>query len=489
MAQMNMMNLPGMNLVDPRRGMASQLMQEGMDGSPVQHWTQGLSRMAKALLGSYMMNQQRGEDNKALDAYMRKEPDSYSSQPTYDNNQIDDFLTQASGGVSAKPSYGDEAQEYLNTVKAPLLPNPIEDRIMETDILNGQAPDISGIQYGDGKPLLRPDPNSIDGTGWDRLIDFSKIHQVNTASGITNPNPQAEIAELMQNNQTQALNPKMHPDDYSMQNLQGVQGPMARRLMMLLDANKRDRDYTTNLAGVARKQKLDDIENAQKYKTSERVAGQAFTGSENTLNRQNAIDRVKAKPLVPGRDIPLPNDVQAQKIDQNKAKAMIVKPMNPLEQERYVEKKRENQDYDSGLQKTITDTTYRIDLLDKLLKHDGLKGVVGLPSVAGALRLPATDEKAFRALQDQVKGMNFMEAFTSLKGGGQITETEGQKATEAMARLDDWQSEADYIDAVKELKGLLRTGLERARTKAGYSAPKRRAGDYPEPPSGFKVVN
>jgi len=57
-----------------------------------------------------------------------------------------------------------------------------------------------------------------------------------------------------------------------------------------------------------------------------------------------------------------------------------------------------------------------------------------------------------------------LQAFESLKGGGHITEIEGQKATQAIGRLDASQSPEDYRNALTELKGLLQLGMERERT-------------------------
>jgi hypothetical protein len=46
-----------------RRKLAEAMMVEGMDSSPIQHWTQGANRLAKALLGGYQVGQGRQEDD------------------------------------------------------------------------------------------------------------------------------------------------------------------------------------------------------------------------------------------------------------------------------------------------------------------------------------------------------------------------------------------------------------------------------------------
>jgi hypothetical protein len=58
-------------------------------------------------------------------------------------------------------------------------------------------------------------------------------------------------------------------------------------------------------------------------------------------------------------------------------------------------------------------------------------------------------------------GQAFLQAFESLKGGGQITEIEGQKATQAIGRLDDYQNPEDYKQALVELRDILATAMGR----------------------------
>lgn len=69
-----------------------------------------------------------------------------------------------------------------------------------------------------------------------------------------------------------------------------------------------------------------------------------------------------------------------------------------------------------------------------------------LPDVPGYNTSP-------RARMDQLTGKAFLQAFESLKGGGQITQIEGEKATAAMARLKAAQSEPEYREALKDFRG------------------------------------
>lgn len=96
-----------------------------------------------------------------------------------------------------------------------------------------------------------------------------------------------------------------------------------------------------------------------------------------------------------------------------------------------------------------------------------------LPSITGNIqgRLPAgipmitggQDGADLSVKIKQLQGKAFLQAFETLKGGGQITEREGQAAQNAMARLATEQSEEAYIEALRELEGIVQRGLAKAQ--------------------------
>lgn len=96
--------------------------------------------------------------------------------------------------------------------------------------------------------------------------------------------------------------------------------------------------------------------------------------------------------------------------------------------------------------------------IDKLLSLEGLDQIVGIKGIATAaldtLRLGALLPQAqvARGVLDKIKGGVFLNAFESLKGGGQITELEGKKAEEAGARLLTTQGPEDFRAALAELR-------------------------------------
>lgn len=124
---------------------------------------------------------------------------------------------------------------------------------------------------------------------------------------------------------------------------------------------------------------------------------------------------------------------------------------------------------------TVRNSTKQIKgLVRKLKDHPGLAGAVGMPSFAGVTNAPGTPEADFNVLLDQIKGGTFLKGFQSLKGGGTITEVEGAKAENALARLGVRQSEAQFKasldEYIYELGELEKIVEQKARGKSAQEA-------------------
>jgi hypothetical protein len=110
--------------------------------------------------------------------------------------------------------------------------------------------------------------------------------------------------------------------------------------------------------------------------------------------------------------------------------------------------------------------------------HPGLETAVGMTWLPGARFIPGSDTADFMRRLDQVKGGAFMQAFQTLKGGGQITEREGEKATAAITRMDTSQSEKEFRKAAREFQGIIRSAMERAKTRAAPQGRQTGAGEF-----------
>ena len=111
-----------------------------------------------------------------------------------------------------------------------------------------------------------------------------------------------------------------------------------------------------------------------------------------------------------------------------------------------------------------------LSVLNKAINHPGRLAATGVSSYLGGGIIPGTEGRNFSAVLDQIKGVAFLQAFSNLKGGGQITEIEGKKATDAIARLDTAQSEGEFLQSLKDLKAVMEAGRKRLSAGAGATA-------------------
>jgi hypothetical protein len=142
--------------------------------------------------------------------------------------------------------------------------------------------------------------------------------------------------------------------------------------------------------------------------------------------------------------------------------------------------------------KVVAEADEAVRLVDDLLKAPGFKQAVGASRMLGVQKIPGTAARDFDIRLEQLQGKQFLQAFESLKGGGQITEIEGKKATDAIARMNASGSEAEFIKAAKEFQDVIRTGADRARKRipAGEqsSAPTQKTVVRTGTANGRKVV-
>src|SRR3972149_3072210 len=115
----------------------------------------------------------------------------------------------------------------------------------------------------------------------------------------------------------------------------------------------------------------------------------------------------------------------------------------------------------------VSAATTSLRLLDEAIKHPGRETATGLSSRLDPRNyIPGTSAADFDARAKQLEGRRFLDAFEQLRGGGAITEAEGNKATAAHARLMRSQSDDEYLAALKELRGIISKGVKVARMKA-----------------------
>lgn len=129
------------------------------------------------------------------------------------------------------------------------------------------------------------------------------------------------------------------------------------------------------------------------------------------------------------------------------------------------------------LPSAVNNASFAVQKLDRMLGEElkDAREIVSGPSAVGGLTGYALskfggDVSTYMSEKKAVQGQAFLDAFQDLKGGGHITEIEGQKATEARSRLSNVLSEAEEKKALRELKYLALKGLQRAQQKAKRKA-------------------
>lgn len=111
-------------------------------------------------------------------------------------------------------------------------------------------------------------------------------------------------------------------------------------------------------------------------------------------------------------------------------------------------------------------TAYAQKLLSDIVFHPGLQYAQGAGSLLPTV--PGTPQADFKALRNQINGISFLQAFSTLRGGGQISNIEGEKATGAITRMNDPKTSPEaFKAAANELYNILQIGMERAKGEAG----------------------
>lgn len=107
-----------------------------------------------------------------------------------------------------------------------------------------------------------------------------------------------------------------------------------------------------------------------------------------------------------------------------------------------------------------------LDAIKKLIDSPDIGQITGTSAVINSLLERFNLAPRYSDLMsfvDQLAGINFMEAYVQLKGGGQITEIESEKATAARTRLDRALkgNPEDLKVALLELEGLFKEALSK----------------------------
>lgn len=125
----------------------------------------------------------------------------------------------------------------------------------------------------------------------------------------------------------------------------------------------------------------------------------------------------------------------------------------------------------SSLPADLMQADQTIKNINELLTSKGLNSIVGsVDQFRPSWTMGADGRDALTRLK-QLQGGAFLQAYGLLKGGGQITEVEGGKAQDAMARMDRSLDEPHFRAALKDFRDAVEQGVAKMKQRAKVAAP------------------
>ena len=121
-----------------------------------------------------------------------------------------------------------------------------------------------------------------------------------------------------------------------------------------------------------------------------------------------------------------------------------------------------------NLESTQANARTMSDLFSRIRNHRGREAVLdsNLGTLNPMLRIPNSAELDFNSILKELQGDVFMTAYTGLKGGGQITEIEGEKAEQAIQNMTLNQSKEQFMESLDILENIVMQATREATNKA-----------------------
>lgn len=138
----------------------------------------------------------------------------------------------------------------------------------------------------------------------------------------------------------------------------------------------------------------------------------------------------------------------------------------------------------ANLPKVESAAKYVKGYVESVLNHEGRPWSTGLMSLAPTVR--GTRQADFRKRMEQINGASFLSAFESLRGGGQITQIEGEKATTAINRMSAATNDDEFNAAAKDFLDVVDSGVKNAKDLASGKTMQPIKPDQPPAQGGSK---
>jgi len=106
-----------------------------------------------------------------------------------------------------------------------------------------------------------------------------------------------------------------------------------------------------------------------------------------------------------------------------------------------------------------------LNIVDQIKVNPYLERGTGLSSYGNSV--PGTGGYDFQNLVDQAKSGAFLTAIQQMRGLGQLSNTEGQTATAAIARMDTATSKEAFMKALDDYERVIRRAYDKAAGRIG----------------------
>ena len=282
----------GDQYISPDRRM-SQMLMEGSTrkGKPAHHYSDTLGRIAQQLAGGYLAGRDQKNQNVANQAFTKAEPDSYSMQPTMNDQQImesDSVQNILRQNTDADRMKNPMIQRNMNAIGMEQKAfNQDEARLNSLDPNNFMTPDMYNTEVKTLNDAMGRATQNIENYG----DEFNQtMGRLNSQEPTDDQRADAVGRELLgqrKASEVNTLNEKKPQLEYAMQNLRGLENnPYAQRLLQGLMMNQMNTDAASRLDATARERQLADATTAYGRK---KELGQMPMSSEQFEQKQSLV--------------------------------------------------------------------------------------------------------------------------------------------------------------------------------------------------------
>lgn len=496
-----------------RRKLAQAMMSEGMDSSPVSSTWQGIDRVAKALLGSYNLNKteeadKRGQDEanatlvsafapnsaapvaspapaaQPLPVMGRPAPGSPAGGAMAAAGRSDDSadiyapIRQFEGfaptakwdykqnrggyGSRAQPGQTFTREQAESAMRAEADPIAARVRQLNPNATPSQVAALVSFGYNLGPGVIDRFAPDIQAGNWAAIAQ--KMPEYNHAGGEVLPGltsrRQSEAAMLTGGGQPAS----------AAQPVADQRGAMRVQAIKLM-ANPRTADMGKQML---LKLMGNDIKGAAA--TGRGTTPHAMTDADGNLVYGTIGEDGSWKPLSgTGGYKPAPkamtSDTGTEIITRDAyGNELRRTPKDVAGKERDEAIGKSAAQAEAALPAAGTMVENALQTIQQLRDHPGRATGTGLSGTLDPRNYFAgTDATDFRVMSRQAKSQSFMAARDNLKGAGQVTDFEGKKGEEAIAALDEAQSDGQYLRALGALERMMVASYRDLEKKAGMS--------------------